>query len=656
MLSFTTLTEALEKNSNANRTVTYIEGKESEKAVTYAELYQRALGMLHHFQQRGLKPGDELIIFLRNNEKFIDAFWGALFGGIIPVPVAVGISEEHRSKLYKIFNKLQRPYIFTDQENLTRLKQFAFDNESKKEFELLNSKTVLVEDVSNLEMDGNIHKASPDDVAFIQFSSGSTSDPKGVVLTHKNILTNLNAIAEGANYTEDDVSLSWMPLTHDMGLIGFHLNMIACNMSQCLIPTDLFSRRPLLWLQKASEKKATVLCSPNFGYKHFLKALGNKKLEDVDLSQVRVCYNGAEPISVNLIEQFLETTAEYGFRREAMFTVYGLAEATLAVAFPKQGEDYRSICLDRHQLRMGNAVVEVPTEHADMVGFAVEGCPVKDIEIKITDENNQLLTDNHIGDVQIKGASVTGGYYLNEEANHAALTGDGWLNTGDQGFLKNGELIITGRTKEIIFANGQNYYPHDIEHIALYSNKLELGKVVAFGQRQDEEQTDELLIFILHRGELGEFIALAKEVTHIINEQTGLEVNHVIPVKRIPKTTSGKIQRRLLGDAYAKGEYDEVIAEMERLNEVAHAGEDDEMTTTEQEVNQICIEVLKDKKLHLNDNFFDVGISSLALAEIHQRIDDVYPGLIDVVDLFEYQTIVEVSAFIDGKKQEAEIA
>jgi len=651
MLNYQTLNDALLDNASEQRTITYIEGKDTEQVISYRQLHQQALEMLYQLQQKGLQSGDELILLTRSNPHFIDAFWGAVLGGIVPVPVAVGISDEHRSKLFKIFNKLQRPYLFTDAENLERLKKFAEAHGMVADYAYLEQRTLLIDELSDSSEQGEPHSPQADDVAFIQFSSGSTSDPKGVVLTHRNIITNLNAIATGAGYTNDDISLSWMPLTHDMGLIGFHLNMVACNMSQCLIPTDLFSRRPLIWWQKASEKKATVLCSPNFGYKHFLKALGDKTLDNVELSHVRVLYNGAEPISVSLIEQFLDVMKDYGLQRETMFTVYGLAEATLAVAFPPQGEMYRAIHLDRHKLRLDDEVTYVDTTHPDAVSFAIEGKAVRDIEIKVTDETNNTLPANHIGDVQIKGPSVTSGYYLNEQANHAALTGDGWLNTGDQGLLtENGELVITGRTKEIIFANGLNYYPHDIENIALHCEQLELGKVVAFGVRQPDQQEDELLIFILYRGDLAEFLPLARQVTHIVNEQTGLDISHVIPVKRIPKTTSGKLQRRLLGDDYLNGEFDDALRQLQQLDDQAHAGEDDNLTPTEQEVKAICDEVLKDKQLHRDDNFFDVGISSLALAEIHQRIDDKYPDLIDVVDLFEYQTIAEISAFMDKKK------
>ena len=204
------------------------------------------------------------------------------------------------------------------------------------------------------EYRGTAHTPNPEDTAFIQFSSGSTSEPKGVVLTHHNIMSNINAINIGTNYTKADISLSWMPLTHDMGLLGFHLNMLSLGISQCLMPTDLFSRRPLLWLDMVSELKATVTCSPNFGYKHYLKALRNKAPEGIDLSHVRVIYNGAEPISIELCDQFLDTLAGVGLAKGTMFTVYGLAEATLAVAFPKPGEPYRAVYLDRHAMLMGD--------------------------------------------------------------------------------------------------------------------------------------------------------------------------------------------------------------------------------------------------------------------------------------------------------------
>lgn len=640
--------QALQTHSTEQHTITFITGKQAETVVSYSELYDRAHSLLHHLQTKGLQAGDELIIFLRDNEKFVEAFWAAVLGGMVPVPVAVGISDEHKAKLFRIFDKLECPYLYTDTESLARLSAYADKNELTDTFKELNKKTISIQTTLDMSRKGDLHEARETDTAFIQFSSGSTSEPKGVVLTHKNLLTNMRAIAAGAKYTEQDISLSWMPLTHDMGLIGFHLNMVLCNMSQCLIPTDLFSRRPLLWLQKASEKKANVLCSPNFGYKHFLKALGDKSLDNVDLSHVRLIYNGAEPISVDLCDEFLNRMAPYNLKKETMFTVYGLAEASLAVAFPEQAKPYRAVSLNRLKINTGKPV-EVVDKGADgAVAFAIVGPPVENCFVRITGADGQVLPDATIGDIEMSGDNVTQGYYKNEQANQEAMTRDGWLKTGDLGFMLKGELVVTGRAKEIIFANGQNFYPHDLEFVLQQAGNFELGKVVACGVHRDETQKEELLVFILYRNDLQEFPAIAKTVTRILNEQLGIEVTHVLPTKRIPKTTSGKIQRRAMGAAYLGGEYDDVLAELLSLAKV-NVPDSGSGTNMEQQLKSIFDTVLEDKPIGLKDNFFELGISSLTLAEIHQRIDDQFPGAVDITDLFDYQTISEVASFMQRK-------
>ncbi len=650
MIDHKTLNEALIAQQHSQKNITFIEGKHEQHTISYSQLYDHAMMMLYDLQELGLSEGDQLIILQKDNQAFVETFWACVFGGIVPVPIAVGISDEHKGKLFRIFTKLERAHLYTTQEHFERLSHFAENNNLHESLQIVKSKTVFANLMEYHEHRGQAHDASEDETAFIQFSSGSTSEPKGVVLTHKNIMTNLNAIAVGANYNSDDVSLSWMPLTHDMGLLGFHLNMIAVGMSQCLMPTDLFSRRPLLWMEKVSDLKATVTCSPNFGYKHYIKALKGKSPEGLDLSNVRVIYNGAEPISVDLCEQFLSTLKDSGLKHESMFTVYGLAEATLAVAFPKQGEPYRAIYLDRHSLLLGDQVTVVSEEHPDAVGFAIEGPAVKDMQIKITDEENAVLPENSIGLVQIKGPSVTSGYYLADEANKAALTGDGWLNTGDLGFLnEHEELVISGREKDIIFSNGLNYYPHDIEAVALQLPELELGKVVAYGVRQPGSDTDSLMVFVLFRADVKDFIGIVRDVTRHINEQTGLEVEKVIPVKRIPKTTSGKLQRRLLGDAYLQGEYDENLQLIEQLLNEAHEQDTGDLSKTEYRLKSLFEELLEGKTLGVEDNFFETGISSLTLTEFHEKLDAVYPDVVDVTDIFEYQTLAELAKFIDEK-------
>lgn len=649
MSSFTTLIEALEQHSTDERSLTYIEGKETESTITFKQLHQRALGMLHHYQQQGLKPGDELIIFLRNNETFLDAFWGAIFGGIIPVPVAVGISDEHRSKLYKIYNKLQRPYIFTDEDNLERLKKYADENELAADFAMLKETSVLAENMTDLSQVGEKHNAQANDVCFIQFSSGSTSDPKGVVLTHENLVLNVLAKGAAGGYTKDDISLSWMPLTHDMGLIGFHINMVVCYMHHCIMATDLFSRRPGVWLQKVSDKRASVICSPNFGYKHFLKAMGDKEMPGMDLSCVRVILNGAEPISTKLCDEFLERLAPYGLKHTSMLPVYGLAEATLAVAFPKWGQDYRAVHVDRHKLKVGDKVTYLEKETNDTLSFPIVGFAVPDMNIRIGDLEGNAFAEDTIGSILISGPTVTQGYYYDEAATKAVMTPNGWLDTGDLGFMHKDELVITGRSKEIIFAHGQNYYPHDLESILIHSENIELGKVAVYGIWEEKLQRDELLVFIIFRGDLKDFVPLAKKVSHTLNEQAGLEVDYVIPVNRIPKTTSGKFQRRILADDFEKGEYNNALKEIESLTQPHTITSDETLSPLEKELKEICNSVIEDHNLDVKDNFFESGISSLILAEIHQQIDDRYPDKVDVVDLFEYQTIIDLAKFLQEK-------
>jgi len=656
MTRFTTLNQALQQQASDSKTVTYIEGKDNETSITFNQLYQRALAILHGFQHQGLKPGDELIIYLRNNQVFLDVFWAAILGGIVPVPVAVGISDEHRSKLFKIFNKLTKPHLFTDEDNLGRLKKYADDNQLQAEFDELKRDTLLAADIEpeseSGSVQGNIHQAEENDVCFIQFSSGSTSDPKGVVLTHKNLILNVLAKAAAGGYTADDISLSWMPLTHDMGLIGFHINMLVCSMTHCIMATELFSRRPVLWMQKVSEHRASVICSPNFGYKHYLKSLGDKRPEDIDLSCVRVILNGAEPISTKLCDEFLEKLAPYGLKHSSMLPVYGLAEATLAVAFPRWGQDYRAVHVNRQKLKIADKVHYVDESHADAVSFPVVGFAVPDMQIRIGDIEGKVYADNTIGSVFMHGPTVTQGYYDDKVATDAVMTADGWLDTGDLGFIADGELVITGRSKEIIFAHGQNYYPHDLESILIHSMEIELGKVAAWGVWDEKQQRDQLLLFVIFRGELEDFIPLTIKAAATLNEQAGLEVDQVIPVNRIPKTTSGKFQRRILGDAYENGEYDDVLNQISLLTFVVNKAHDDELNSTEEELKKLCNSVLENSELNIDDNFFEIGISSLTLAEMHQKIDEIYPGKTDVTDFFEYQTINELSSFIESKATE----
>lgn len=652
MLNATTLTELFESNRKIAGTVSYLEGETDSRDVTYPELYERALGILYHLQRIGARRGDKLILFLGNNEQFVDVFWAAIMGGITPVPIALGISDEHRHKLLRVARKLGQPFIYTERRSLDRIGAFAEQVGETELFKGLRQRAFLVDDLDDISRAGKPYEAKPDDPAFIQFSSGSTSEPKGVVLTHGNLIANCRGVSQAAKLTNQDISLSWMPLTHDMGLIGFHIIMFFKGVHAHLMPTELFVRRPLLWLTLASKVRATILCSPNFGYKHYLKVLGDRPVEGLDLASARLIFNGAEPISVELCNEFLSRMAPAKLARNAMFPVYGLAEASLAVSFPEVGAPMRTITLNRHRLSVGAPVELIARTDKDAVELISEGKAIPYCQVRITDDEDKPLPEDRIGNVLIAGENVTRGYFENPEANAASITADGWVRTGDMGLYHQGELFISGRAKEIIFVNGQNYYPHDLESIAQRVEGLELGKVVAAGVRPNDAQTEQLVVFILHRGGMDDFLPLAMQVSRLINEQTGLEVGQVVPVKRIPKTTSGKIQRHLLEASFIDGEFDTELKELAALRAAQHGGGEvgtGGLSQLENKLKTICDTALQGKRVGVNDNLFDIGASSLKLIEIHERIDHEYPGLVDLTELFDFPTIAELARHLQSK-------
>ncbi len=642
IMLYDSLTHILRDARHKDRHIRFIDGDSEQSTLAFAELWEYAIDLLGVLQHHGMSPGDELVIFINSNRMLVIAFWAAVIGGIVPVPVAVGTSDEHCSKLVRILTQLRRSKLYTDQVLQRRLLDFTKPRNLTDVAQQLERDTVLAEH-AGAKYAGELFDASPEDVAFVQYSSGSTSDPKGVCLTHFNLTTNIRAIIEGTKWTSADQALSWMPLTHDMGLIGYHLGVLAAGMNHALMDTSVFVRRPLLWMKKASELRATQLCSPNFGYKHFLKLFERKRVDGLDLSPVRLILNGAEPISWELCEEFLRALAPFGLKRSVMCPVYGLAEATVGVTIPEPGREYERIVVDRHSLRIGEAYKSLDCSDPAAVSFVKVGRPIRDCEIRITDDDDRILNDQLIGHIQVHGANVTEGLYGNGQSEAGLFTNDHWLRTGDCGVIVDGELVVTGRAKDIIIVNGQNYYPHDIEQIVAGLDGLDLGKVVVCGVSPPRCQAEELLVFVLFRQDAGSFTTLANAVRGVVGEQTGLEVDQVIPVNRIPKTTSGKAQRVKLADAYADGEFDQVIRDLGNALDDDDPQDDDPLV---RELVLICREFSKKRRIGPDDNLFEVGLSSLTLTEIVLAVEEYYPGKVDINDLFDYPTIRELADLI----------
>ncbi|MEO6186311.1 MAG: non-ribosomal peptide synthetase, partial [Steroidobacteraceae bacterium] len=353
--------------------------------------------------------------------------------------------------------------------------------------------------------------------------------------------------------------------------------------------------------------------------------------------------------SVELCEEFLGRMASVGLKRTAMYPVYGLAEASLAASFPPVARPYRTLHLNRHRLGVGDTAAVLAEGGRDAVALVSVGAPIPGCELRIAHHDDAALPGGRIGHILIRGDNVTHGYFEDPEVNAATFTSDGWLRTGDLGFLHDDELYITGRAKEIIFVNGQNYYPHDLEAIAQAAPDMELGKVVVAGVRPPGAETDQLTVFVLHRGDLAEFPALATEIGRLINERAGLEVAQVVPVKRIPKTTSGKIQRHLLEQQLLDGEFTADLAEVSKHTGGLQPGVSTAADSVESRLLRICNAVLTTRQVGPDDNLFEIGASSLKLIEIHEQIDRDYPNQVDLTELFDHPTVAELARHLSAK-------
>jgi acyl-CoA synthetase (AMP-forming)/AMP-acid ligase II/aryl carrier-like protein len=650
MPKFETLRSLLNESAREDRYITFIDGEDEQRVLSFVRLRQRALSLLGALQCRGLRPGDAMVLCVSDNERFLEMFWACVLGGMVPVPLAPISSDEHRRKLFRVFAQFDSASVFIDAAALERLDGFIATHGLGVDGQRLRECALIPGSLDLGAESAQPWDSQPEDLAFIQYSSGSTGDPKGVMLTHRNLVANIRSIREAAAFSERDVALSWMPLSHDMGLIGFHLNMLACGVSHLLMRTDLFARRPLMWLEQASRRKATVLCSPNFGYQHYLKQYALKHPEGLDLSSVRLIFNGAEPISADLCRRFVRAMEPHGLKPNCMFTVYGLAEASLAVSFPCLGSGLETLQLAHSRLNVGVRVTAASSKVKGAAEFVKLGWPVPGTEIRISDEAGVALGEQVLGHVQILGDNVTRGYYRDETKTAECISPEGWLDTGDLGLMWEGQLIVTGRAKDLVIVNGQNHYPHDLERLAEQVTGIEANRVAAASVRALAADAEELALFVIHRGDLDDFVPKVFELRRKILQHTGLQATHVVPVKQIPKTSSGKLQRYALARAFEQGEFEDVLAELEPLLSAADAeySPQDGATATVRRLLRACSGLVTDRELTPQTNLLEINLNSLTLARIHEAIEREFPERVDVADLFEYPTLEQLAEFLEA--------
>jgi len=629
-----TLGEVLSGLDEASRGVRFLQGEARETFISYADLLVRARGLLAVLQRRGLKPGDPLLLFLRNNVAFVDVFWACQLGGLVPVPLSAGVHSEYLHKLETVARKFDTPFLFTQRDLWQRFS-------GRGAARVFGERVCLLETIAQFEGEAVMHRARPEDTALIQFSSGSTSEPKGVILSHANLIANIRAINEAAGIGPGDVTLSWMPLSHDMGLIGFHLVPLYGALDQVLMDTESFLRRPLRWLQAAEGYRASLLCSPNFGYQHYLKS-ATQPAGDLDLGRVRLIFNGAEPVSAAVCREFAERLESAGLDAKAFYPVYGMAEASLAVTFPAPHSGAQSITIAADRLSVGDAVTAGAGQRRTLELVCL-GKPVSGCEVRICDAAGAVLPPGTVGHIQIRGDNVTHGYYRCPECDRA-LSADGWVDSGDLGFMDGDGLYVTGRAKDILFVNGQNWYPQDVEQLLQRTARLETGKVAVVAARNQANTGDLLLVFVQHRRGVDGFAETAQRVQRALSEHAGLHADAVLPVPSLPRTTSGKLQRYRLAQAFARGEYDVLVASLQAL--IVSPGSAAVQNDIERQLQDICQRVFAGRSMARDQNLFELGADSLMLVKIHEDIEARFPGKVEITDLFDYPTIAALAAYL----------
>jgi acyl-CoA synthetase (AMP-forming)/AMP-acid ligase II len=642
------LVDALVEAAKSSRGIRFIEGDKEEKYVSYAGLLEKSRQVLSCFQEKGILPGTEIVFQLDNNENYIYTFCACVLGGMIPVPVTIVTNAGEAAKLQAIWTVLHNPYLVIERKLANRLLTGLDFTEELSVIQGMPERQLVMEELLEKRELGVIRQARSEELAYIQFSSGSTGTPKGVMLTHGNLVTNVNDMIYGGRITDADSTLSWLPLTHDLGLIGFFLTPLIARIDNFLMPTALFIRRPSLWMKKANEHKATITASPNFGYSYFLKRFKSKEAEAWDLSLVRLIVNGAEPISYELADGFLEAMRPYGLRRSTMFTVYGMAEACLGVAFPIPGEPMQPFYYDRSLLAPGNRAKVLVSGSEQSVTFVEEGYALPSVSIRICDEADNPLEEYTVGHIQIKGGNVTAGYYNNEDATAQAFSSDGWLRTGDIGFFQNKSLVVVGRSKDILFVNGQNFYSHDLERMAGYLDGIETAEVAVAGVFDSRLGRDTIIAFITHRNDLQSFLPVAGSTRASLNHKCGLALDEVIPVRKIPKTTSGKKQRYKLVEDYVNGVFDSDIQSLREL--MGQAASDRERvlpeTPGEEVLLRIWRDVLQREDFGITDSFFDLGGNSLKVTVMVSRVQAEMGHELPIPVVFNTPTIRELAAAI----------
>jgi acyl carrier protein len=529
----------------------YEEGLEHE--LSYAALYESALAWAAHFAETGLATGQRVAIMLPTCPEYLYCFYGVLLAGGVPVPLyppaRLSTIEDHLTRHIGILQSARASLMVT----VPEAKALAY---------LLQAQ---VDSLRGVLTPADFRGAPPtgfapvvakaQDVAFLQYTSGSTGRPKGVVLTHENLLANVRAMGKAARATTDDVFVSWLPLYHDMGLIGGCFCTMMLGFPVVLMSPLAFLTRPAQWLWAIHRHRGTISGGPNFAYELCMRRIDEADLEGLDLSSWRFAFNGAEPVSPDTIRAFEARFAKYSLRPHTVAPVYGLAECSVGLAFTPPGEPWRVDRIERERFtRSGEAR---PAREDDASALVMVGCgrAIPEHDMRVVDAAGIELPERHEGQLEFRGPSATSGYYRNPEATRELFDGE-WLRTGDRAYFADGNLFLTGREKDIIIRGGRNVSPYELEEAIGDLEGIRRGCVAAFASRAPDQSTERLIVLAETREtDTEKKEALRKRINELAVDIIGMPCDDVVlaPPHSVPKTSSGKIRRVASRDYYERG-------------------------------------------------------------------------------------------------------
>ncbi|HEY9421587.1 MAG TPA: AMP-binding protein, partial [Thermoanaerobaculia bacterium] len=550
-----TLLEVLEWHAERHperRHVLYYPGDGEPEELTYGGLVRRARAVASGLARMGVGPGQAVGIMLPTGLEYFAAFFGVQLAGGIPVPLYPPVRksqiEDHLRRQAGILETAGAVVLiaFPEVLSLARLLRSQLPG--------LRKVTTVVELSAGPE-DTGLPLVRPEDVAFLQFTSGSTGNPKGVVLTHSNLLANLRAIGHGADIRPDDVCVSWLPLYHDMGLIGCWMGTLYFGLPLVLMSPLTFLARPSRWLWAIHRHRGTLSAAPNFAYELCASKVQDEEIEGLDLSTWRVAFNGAEPVIPEAVRRFTGRYARHGFKAAAMTPVYGLAENSLAVSFSPADRPPLVDAVEREPFQRSGRAVPAAPDDSHALRFVSVGIPVPRHEIRIVDDAGREVGERQQGRLEFKGPSATSGYFRNPEATAKLVRGE-WRDSGDLAYVAGGEIYLTGRVKDVIIRGGRNLYPHELEGAVGEVPGVRKGCVAVFGSPDPATGTERLVILAETRERDGEALErLRQAVQDVAVDLLGTPADEVVlaPPNTVPKTSSGKVRRASSREIYESG-------------------------------------------------------------------------------------------------------